>query len=112
MNNKIQEDFFHFISSNKETVTIKDIEDLESFIQRIDFEDMYEEMNDFINDFLLWNLKNIEKVEEEEIKNVRFCLYRIVLRKDKVCHINKYIKRILNIEIRKINNVQEKIYLL
>jgi hypothetical protein len=83
MNNKIQEDFFHFVSSNKETITLKDFEDLETFIQRIEFEDMHEEMNDLINEFLLWNLKKFEKVEEDEIKCVWNILYRIVRGRDK-----------------------------
>ena len=47
------------VSSNKESITLKDIEDLETFIQRVEFEDIYEEMTDFINDFLLWNLKKM-----------------------------------------------------
>ena len=74
MNNKIQEDFFHFVSSSKETITLKDFEDLEAFIQKIEFEDINEEMNDFINNFLLWNFKKFEKVEEDEIRNVRIFL--------------------------------------
>ena len=91
MNDKIQEDFFHFVSSNKENITLKDIDELETFILRVEFEDMYEEMNDFINDFLLWNLR---KIDEDEVKVVWFKLYRIVLRRDNRCRINKFIRRI------------------
>ncbi len=94
MNNKIQEDFFHFVSSSKETITLKDFEDLEAFIQKIEFEDINEDMNDFINNFILWNFKKFEKIEDDEIKNVRILLYRIALGGDRICHINRYIKKI------------------
>ncbi len=64
MNVQIQEDFYNFIANKKDYISSKDLEDFEMFIQRIDFEDLHEEMNDFINEFLEYYFKKNDKNED------------------------------------------------
>jgi hypothetical protein len=60
MTEQVLNDFFIFISNGKEHICNKDIEDFEIFLQRKEFEDIQDDMIEFINDMLYWVIKKLD----------------------------------------------------
>jgi hypothetical protein len=76
MNEEIINDFFSFVSTDKKVISTKDLEKLELFLNKQEFDDINEPMNEFINDLVYWNIQkldvNLNIIDEAQInKNVR-----------------------------------------
>jgi hypothetical protein len=77
MTDPVLNDFFIFIANHKAFISHKDIEDFESFLQRRDFEDIQDDIIDFINDLLYWVIRKLDLDNELDIAggtNVKICL--------------------------------------
>lgn len=60
MNEEILNDFFSFMAREKEYINLKDFEDIEKFLLKTEFEDIYNDFMDFLNEFLYWNVQKLD----------------------------------------------------
>ena len=60
MNEDILSDFFKLVSSDKINISSQDIQNFEIFINKTDFEDIYEELIEFLNDFVYWTVLKLD----------------------------------------------------
>jgi hypothetical protein len=68
MIDEILSDFFHFVSIDKQSITKDDLRKLEYTIDKPEFQDISEQLEEFLNQFVSWSIKklniNIEAMED------------------------------------------------
>jgi hypothetical protein len=70
MTDQVLNDFFIFISNNKNYISNKDIEDFEQFLCKKEFEEIQFDMTEFINDLLYWVIKKLDLEDNLNIESV------------------------------------------
>jgi hypothetical protein len=81
MNDEILNDFFSFASDDKKVITAKDLENVEKFLNKSEFDDICEQFVEFLNDFVYWCIKKLELqinvIDEGQINKIVLIHYMI-----------------------------------
>jgi hypothetical protein len=56
----ILNDFFSFVSRDKILITADDLRRLESNLDKQEFEDILDQLEEFLNDFVFWSLQKLK----------------------------------------------------
>jgi hypothetical protein len=60
MNEEILKDFFKFLSTDKVCISSKDLQNFEVFITKTDFEDIYENLIEFLNELIYFSVQKLD----------------------------------------------------
>lgn len=60
MNEEILNDFFKFLSTDKLCISSRDLQNFEIFIAKTDFEDIYENLIEFLNDIIYFSVQKLD----------------------------------------------------
>jgi hypothetical protein len=77
MIDEILNDFFSYVSRDKKLITSGDLRKMELNLDRQDFKDILQNLEEFLNEFVYWSIRklNISIVDNQEI-NMNKIVYK------------------------------------